>query len=149
MRNEMRNCLLDESQKHNSRGQRSIKSGKKNLRNKISVVCEKIKGDDKELRNGINVHSTEHVRVPLPSYSPANYLRSRMRRETSLSELIKYFALILFHGAILIQIWDSFDAFRSLLCTHNVPIYELRWSISGGGDVNLLMRQLLQSTSTL
>ena len=51
-------------------GDAKIDKARKNLRNKISVVCEKIKCDDKELRNGINVQLAKYVRVPLPSYSP-------------------------------------------------------------------------------
>lgn len=69
IRKNNKKIVLGRTERHNSRGQRSIKKREENLRNKISVVCEKIKSDDKELRNGINVQSTEHARVPLPSYS--------------------------------------------------------------------------------
>lgn len=72
--------------KHNSRGghtQKIDKTGtKENLRNKISVVCEEIKRADKDLRNGINVQSAGHVRVPLPSYSTASYSQPSARPDS-------------------------------------------------------------------
>jgi hypothetical protein len=48
------------------------------------------------------------------------------KKETSIFELIKYFTLILFHGAILIKIWISQLRHFFAVCTHNVPTYE--WS---------------------
>jgi hypothetical protein len=63
-------------------GQRSIKDGgaggKKSCEIKYLSSAEKIKCDDNELRNGMNVQLARHVRVPLPSYK-----RKRSReRET-------------------------------------------------------------------
>lgn len=75
----------------------------KNLRNKISAVCEKvkIKYDDKELRNGINVQIWSEADVWechfLPTASDRDYLTSFLKKKTSIFKLIKYFTLILFY----------------------------------------------------
>lgn len=54
-----------------------IDKERKNLRNKISVVREKIKCDDKELRNGINTYMRECHFLPTGYSTSKRFAQTR------------------------------------------------------------------------